>query len=323
MRTKASEAASHRSSLTLWGLLEVGGVMGCVATVTGFFGRLWWFFELTSHFRPHLVVALGLLTGIWWLRQRPRMAAAYGGFALINLVVLLPWLWPSSRSATGDGARLRLAAINVHTTNERSDLVLEFLRATEADVILLMEVNDRWITALQSLTATHPHQIAEPREDNFGIALFSRIPLMNANVVEFGDAEVPSLVATIAVDEREVYLLGTHPLPPSTAAYARARNEQLRGIAAWTREQTLPVIVLGDLNATPWSPFFTAVLRDTGLRDTAKGRGLGGTWPAWFPLGRIPLDHCLVSPSIAVVDRRLGPRVGGDHLPLVVEVLLP
>jgi endonuclease/exonuclease/phosphatase (EEP) superfamily protein YafD len=37
----------------------------------------------------------------------------------------------------------------------------------------------------------------------------------------------------------------------------------------------------------------------------------------------IPLDHCLVSPELAVVDRRRGPHVGSDHLPLLIEIQLP
>jgi endonuclease/exonuclease/phosphatase (EEP) superfamily protein YafD len=34
---------------------------------------------------------------------------------------------------------------------------------------------------------------------------------------------------------------------------------------------------------------------------------------------RIPIDHCLVSPSVAIVDRRVGPPVGSDHLPVFVD----
>jgi endonuclease/exonuclease/phosphatase (EEP) superfamily protein YafD len=320
---EANKPRTTTSGVSYWGLIEAGAAILCVATVTAFLGSLGWILELTSHFRPHLAAALAMLGGLWLLRHRPGMAAVYAGFALINLAVLLPWIWPSSQPAQHDGPHLRLAAINVHTANERSDLVVDFLLATNADVILLMEVNDQWMTALQPLTGTHPYQISEPREDNFGITLFSRVPLSNANVMEWGDAEVPSLVATMTVNGREVALMGTHPLPPGTPAYARARNEQLNQIAAWAAQQTSLVIVLGDLNATPWSPFFTGLLQESGLRDTSRGRGLGGTWPALLPIGKIPLDHCLVSPAITVLDRRLGPRVGSDHLPLVVDLKIP
>jgi endonuclease/exonuclease/phosphatase (EEP) superfamily protein YafD len=42
-----------------------------------------------------------------------------------------------------------------------------------------------------------------------------------------------------------------------------------------------------------------------------------------MPLGRIPLDHCLVSSGLDVLDKRLGPQVGSDHLPVVIELQIP
>jgi len=313
----------RRSSFSLWGLLEVAAVIGCLATVTGFLGRCWWIFELTCHFRLHLAGALGALAVLWAMKRRWRMVALCSAGAAVNAVLVWALLWPTDQNAPPGGPRLRLAAINVHTENERSDLVLEFLRRADADVILLMEVNERWMNALAPLRTNYPQLIAESRADNFGIALFSRLPLTNQAVVEFGLAEVPSVVATIAVGGQSVFLLGTHPLPPGSAESARLRNEQFREIAARIRRCGMPAIVLGDLNATAGSPYFSELLRDSGLKNTSQGRGLFGSWPAWLPFARIALDHCLVSASIRVLDKQLGPRVGSDHLPVLVEVQIP
>lgn len=251
------------------------------------------------------------------------MVTICGVFAVINAGLVLSVLWPGEKATPQVGARLRLAAINVHTGNTRSDLVLEFLRNADADVILLMEVNEHWMDALEPLRIAYPNVIAEPREDNFGIALFSRLPLTNASVIELGPAEVPSIAANVRVGGQQVFLLGTHPLPPGSGEYARLRNDQFREIAAHVRRQNSPVIVLGDLNVTPWSPYFAELLRDSGLKNTSQGRGLFDSWPAWLPLARIPLDHCLVSQSIHVINKQLGPHVGSDHLPVVVELQIP
>ncbi len=311
------------SRITVWGLAEAAGMLFCAATVTGFFGRLWWLLELTVHFRPHLATALALLAGIWAWRRRWRWALLYGSFAAMNAVVLLPCLWPVGRAVAADGTRLRLVALNVHTANQRTDLVLDFLRAAKPDVILLMEVDDRWMRALHPLRGTHPHQVAAPREDNFGIALFSRVPWKKAETIELGGAEVPSVMAVVPVGASEVLVVGTHPLPPVTAQQARERNQQLQAVAAFARRQSPPVVLVGDLNTTPWSPYFSALLRESGLSNAAQGWGLAGSWPAGLAFGRILLDHCLVSPSIRVLDRHLGPPVGSDHLPLVVDLQLP
>jgi len=321
---RSTEAGSSKpAALSVWGLVEVAGVLLGIATITGFLARLVWLFELTSHFRLHLAVALGAIAAIWGLKRRWRWAAVCAALALVNTVLVFTLVWPRANGSPQSGERLRLVSLNVHTANERSDLVLDFLRGADADVIVLMEVNDRWMTALSLLHTNYPYRIAEVRDDNFGITMFSRIPLTNETVVDLGSAEVPSIIADITVAEQTIHLVGTHPLPPGSSAYARLRNQQLAEIANHVRGQSKPVILLGDLNVTPWSPYFTDLLRDSGLKDTSQGRGLSGSWPAWLPGLRIPLDHCLVSDPIRVINKQLGPGVGSDHLPVVVELQIP
>jgi len=174
-----------------------------------------------------------------------------------------------------------------------------------------------------ALRTHYAELVSEPREDNFGIALFSRVPLTTSEVVYLGSAEVPSIATTVEIGGRTVFFLGTHPLPPTTANNARMRNEQLREIAAEIRRHGEPAILLGDLNVTPWSPFFTGLLRESGLRNSSQGRSVRGTWPTTMPFGRIPIDHCLVSSNLRVTGKRLGPEVGGDHYPVLIELLVP
>jgi endonuclease/exonuclease/phosphatase (EEP) superfamily protein YafD len=78
--------------------------------------------------------------------------------------------------------------------------------------------------------------------------------------------------------------------------------------------------VAGDLNCTPWSAAFREFVARSGLRDSALGRGVQGSWNARTRLTRIPIDHILVPSGWAVVHRALGPDVGSDHFP--VEVTL-
>ncbi len=269
-------------------------------------------------------MALCALAAIWALRRRWKLAIVCSLGLVVHGAVVVAAYWPSRQEDASVGvARLRILSINVHSQNERTDLVLEVIKSTDADVVLLMEVNQRWLKALAPLSARYPHRVSKTREDNFGIALYSRLPLDQARVITLGEARVPSITADVLVGEAPIFLLGTHPLPPATAKLAAERNEQLARIAEHLRGAREPKLILGDLNVTPGSPYFSDFVSDTGLVDTSRGRGRFGTWPAGLPVGRIALDHCLVSPSLRVVDKRIGPQVGSDHLPIFVELELP
>jgi endonuclease/exonuclease/phosphatase (EEP) superfamily protein YafD len=320
--TNITTGKPKAAGLSIWGLVEVVDIFLCLATITGFLARLWWLFELTSHFRLHLAIALATIAAVWMLKRQRRRAVVCFAFATVNAALVFALFWPIADEPLGSGGRLRIVSVNVHTENERSDLLLEFLRGADADVVLLMEVNDRWMTALSPLYTNYPHRVADVREDNFGIALFSRLPLTNASVVEIGSAGVPSVIADVAVNEQTIHLVGTHPLPPGSSENARLRNEQMAEVANHVRNQQTPAIVFGDLNVTPWSPYFTDLLRHSGLKDTSQGRGLFGSWPAWLPFMRIPLDHCLSSPSIHVAEKHLGPQIHSDHLPVVIDLVI-
>src|SRR5690606_7139996 len=116
-----------------------------------------------------------------------------------------------------------------------------------------------------------------------------------------------------------IAVLGTHPLAPTTSERSALRNAQLEFAADWSNEQNGPHVVTGDFNATPWSHPFRRLLADTGLVNSQKGFGVQASFPAdrlW--LVRVPIDHLVHSPEFEVVDRRLGPLLGSDHMPLVV-----
>jgi hypothetical protein len=90
-----------------------------------------------------------------------------------------------------------------------------------------MEVNAEWIEALEELRPVYPHQQVEPREDNFGIALYSKRAFTTCGIVYLGRAVVPSVVGEVEVAGQRLTIVGTHPLPPMSAANTALRNDQL------------------------------------------------------------------------------------------------
>jgi len=102
-------------------------------------------------------------------------------------------------------------------------------------------------------------------------------------------------------------------------AIAQVRDRQLREVGRIAAELPRPLILLGDLNITSWSPHFQDLLESSGLRDSRLGWGIQPTWPANPWLLRIPIDHALVSRDVRVIARRTGPAIYSDHRPIVLD----
>ncbi len=304
-----------------WVLLAAAGVPACAATVFGFLGRFWWFLDLFSHFPVQYFLGLSLLGALLLAARRRRTAAIFFAFALVNLSLILP-LYYGSQSATVEGADiLRAMLINVNTRLGDAERVTQAVREFDPDILVLEEISSQWVRDLAWLTKAYPYSEIQPREDNFGIGLFSKYPLTESGIQYIGEAEVPSILATVDVGHQRLRVIATHPLPPVGAAYSRCRNDQLDQLSDYVRSSQ-PTMLLGDLNVTPWSYHFRRLLQRTGLIDSSQGRGIQPTWPNDNRLFLIPLDHCLHSRDLYIVSKRIGSDVGSDHYPLMVEFII-
>ncbi len=310
-----------RLGINPWGLLTAAGVVACVGTVFGFLGRFSWFLDLFSHFRVQYAIGLGVLGLLLLGGRRRRTAAGFLVFACVNLALVLPLYFGGSSGKPDTAPVLRAMLINVNTRLGDPDRVREVISAADPDILVLEEISSRWMPELAWLTNSHPYSITQPREDNFGIGLFSKLPLAEGEVVIIGDAGVPSILATVIAAHTNLRVIATHPLPPGGRDYSWWRNEQLNRLPDYARTH-LPVLLLGDLNVTPWNYHFRRLLAQTALRDSAKGFGVQPTWPNYTLLLRIPIDHCLHSEQITVVGRQVGEDVSSDHYPLIVDFVI-
>ncbi|MBK8185483.1 MAG: endonuclease/exonuclease/phosphatase family protein [Candidatus Competibacteraceae bacterium] len=306
--------------VTFQGLITAAAALTCIVTLLGFLGRCWWGFELATHFRVQYTLALGLaaLALLGW--RRLRWAAICAVFALVNTAIIAPrFLPPTVASATDGGPVLRVLLANVNSANRDHQRIRDTITVYNPDFVVLLEVTSWLLARLAVLHGDYPYRVAAPREDNFGIAFLSRQPFARADIVQLSAAGLPSIIAEFADGQRRYTLLGTHPLPPMGSAQARDRNEQLIQLAHLARQSQQPFLLLGDLNISPWSPYFSQLLADSGLRDSGKGRGILPTWPVGWPPLWIPIDHALSSVGILIQDRATGSDLGSDHYPVIVD----
>lgn len=307
-------------------IVSVSTIILALFSVAGYLGKLNLYFELTSHFRlQYLILAACAIPLLLLLRVKKAWLAVCGFCLVVNLAEILPWYLPqpniNSVSSTSTQP-LRVLVANVLSSSQRYQEVISFIRAEKPDLAVLIEVNSTWTRELEAIEDILSHAIVHPREDNFGIAIYSNLPLEDATAKEFGLKNIVSILATIAVNGQKLSIVATHPVPPIGTTLFSKRNQHLAELASYIQQQQNPTIAFGDFNTTMWSPYYKSFIRTTGLRNSRSGFGIQPTWPTQFPLLFIPLDHCLVSPSITVVNSRTGSNIGSDHLPLIADLAM-
>ena len=218
---------------------------------------------------------------------------------------------------------LRIVSFNVSSANRNFEETMDYLRSVDPDVFGLIEVNHAWEAALSSQFPQYDRKIIAPETGAFGLGLFSKFPLENARL-EFSEVTgIPSIAARFTVQGEDVDVVLTHAYPPISPKLFRERNRQLSAIAARRSEFAQNWIVMGDFNCGPWSPYFRDFVSATGLRDSRAGFGFQASWPTSNPILRVPIDHVFLPRTWRVVRRNIGPAIGSDHFPVVVEVALP
>ena len=310
-----------------WLFVELGCISVCLATLAGFLGRISWVLDLFSHFRFQYLVLLALLTILFIASGRYPQALLSGLFAGLNLSLILPlyskeFIRTPSNQGSSDQEMYRILLSNVLQMNDAYGAVRHLIRSERPDFIVLIEVNKTWIDQLKPVLESYPFSRMPLREDNYGMALFSRIPPTISEVRAFGAAQVPSIITTFKLRQRPLTILVTHPPPPKTKQKAHLRNIQLAEIAKHIQTLEGEILLVGDLNMTSWSPFFSDLVQKSGLRDSRRGFGIQNSWPTNRRLFMIPIDHILVSKGVEVLSRRIGQFNGSDHYPILLDFYL-
>ena len=211
----------------------------------------------------------------------------------------------------------------MHYDNRQFERVLELVHTEQPDFALFMEVTHDWAKALSVLEAEYPHHYVFANEGSAGIAFYSRWPMSHLEVEAVGGVYLPTVITELNSPAGVFTFVGSHPASPGTPAELDLRNRGLAGLADVAAGRNGPLMLMGDLNITGWSPYFQDLLDRSGLRDSRCGFGVEATWPELPRLLRIPIDHCLVSHEISIASRRVGPSVGSDHHAIIVDFLLP
>ena len=311
-------------------LSKVTTILLTLICLLSLLGEWHWYFELISHFKLQYFLLSLILISIFAYLQKWKWLSLGVLCCLFNISSLLNWYFnPNLGIIKQEPQSLSLLLSNVYHKNNNHNDLLDLIHETNVDVLILQEVDIKWIEAIESLKTLYAYSVYKPRTRIFhkqvkyrtGIAIYSKYPL-NIESSSFWEIipGIPNIMVKLQIGDKQISLYSTHPVSPTSALYYQLRNMQLLGIAEVIKNDKNSKILVGDLNITMWSIDYANLINRTKLINSRRGFGVIPTWPTPIPL--IPIDHVLVSADIKVRNFRPGRDIGSDHLPLIVDLIL-
>ncbi|MEG4249781.1 endonuclease/exonuclease/phosphatase family protein [Microcoleus sp. Pol10D4] len=316
-----NQIISLKPVILKWFMLAAS--VDALLSITGYLGEFNLLFELSSHFKlQYLLAGLSIFIFFALVRLKKIWLLVSAFCIIINLAEIVPWYFPAPAFAgVTPGQNLRIFHSNVLTSNRRYSEVISLVKAEQPDIAVFVEVSTVWAKELAVLSEIFPYSSNLQESERFGSAIYSKLPLENASIKAFSKRR-KSLFADVKFQGKIISLILVHPTVPVKQQSFVDRNKQLAGIGEYAAQVKNPLIVVGDLNTTMWSPFYKNMVKTGNLRNARSGFGILPTWPTFMPLAYIPIDHFLVSKEIGVLKIRTGRNVGSDHLPLITDLVI-
>ena len=280
----------------------------------------YYYTDILSNFKVQYAIISFTLLVIFLLKQDWILICLSVFTGLLNIAEPAAYFRQPEKVANTD---LKIYLLNVYTANPQKEETIKVIRHENPDLIILLEINQEWESKLSAIATDYKYNLSIPREDNFGIVLYSKYPITEQSHISLEPADMPAINAKIDFKGKSIRLLAAHTIPPVGEKYFSMRNKQLAEIAKILTEANEDYVILaGDLNTSPWSYYFKLLTKTLQLSDSRKGFGYQPSWPSYkLPL-QIPLDHILINKNILTGAFRTQYFPGSDHKGLMAELKL-
>lgn len=291
----------------------------CAVPLLGFWGRtLHWSLDVASHFiLPSVIAACGLsvLAG---LLLRAWTGAGALALAITASLSVSPWTSPP-RPAAFSGPAFKVLQFNVWFRNGDADRVIETVRRSDADLVVLLEAVPQLQSRLDALQDRYPFRLACADSAPCDILVLSRVPLELLGVRRTADVfRSPIMSFRARPAGCPVLVHAVHLARPYPFNAPEAQMKQAGDVARIVSSEKGLRLVVGDFNAAPWGRTMQAIVGPSRLELLS---GAGGTWPVWLPRQmRIPIDHLAAGEGLSFLKREVLPRAGSDHAPVLAHV---
>lgn len=250
------------------------------------------------------------------------LCAVYQFYCILPYLPFYPEQTELAKSDESEN-HLKILISNVYMENQDFDKLVRLVEKVNPHLLLLAEVDQRWTDHLASLETKYTQNVKHPLDNTYGMALYSRLELVNPQVKFLVEDDIPSIHTNVKLESGKVVrLFCIHPRPPFPVENDRSaeRDAELLIVGRKVDESEEPAIVAGDLNDVAWSRTTTLFQKISGLLDPRIGRGLYNSFHANYPFLRFPLDHVFHSEHFRLVELQRMPSIGSDHFPLFINL---
>jgi endonuclease/exonuclease/phosphatase (EEP) superfamily protein YafD len=289
-----------------------------------------WFLDLFSHFVVQYVIASAILALLLLFSKRKVWSVIMVIICASQAYKVVPY-FDINEGIESRYDEVKILQYNVNRNNNNIDEMTRWIvsKTEDVDIVVLLEVNERWRDAVRRIKWAYPYHISKDMRGGRNMVVFSRLYVDEIEIKYLEDKKSPAIVIRGETTGYEVpfVLYGAHPPPPVVPSYAKSNQNILESIAKnVVKEDIDHKMVVADFNRTRFSPHFKRMTRDSNLKESNIGLGVKAfkpSWPSFLPnLMGINIDNILVSENIIVQNKERGPSMGSDHYPVITTLKL-
>lgn len=282
-----------------------------------------WLIETNSNFGAYyLCVELGLLIALpFFARHFPKREFWFAVVGLLAFIfyyakALVPFYFYKGEEVS---PKFKIFYANVFNTSRNKDGLRQLILEENPEVLILIEPNEEWIKKL-GVRESFPFKRELLGYGDFSMALYSRLEMVGDVRLTVGEDLPPVIVQDLKTAEGVTFtMMSFHLFPPLSQEAMRINELVIRRLGTLYRHGK-ELIVVADMNATPFASFYRRFVNAAQVRNAMHGFGIKRTWNAWSPFLRLTIDHMFVRGKISVQSFKRLDEFGSDHFPLVAEV---
>jgi endonuclease/exonuclease/phosphatase family metal-dependent hydrolase len=313
----------------------------------------WWFFSFIGTGTTYLMLG-HLLYALLWLPisfagTAVNVFLICSGFGLLSDTI--QWNYPDEKTHP----RYRIISCNVGVFSYQKKIaesLIGKLIKLDPDILCIQEFYSQpGMDAIRKITSRTQlkYYAFYPVQENYGLITFSKYPIRGSQRLRFSVRELGTngcLYTDIQLDKKRIRVYNTHLTSMRIQKHLKeiyeaggksvvSEQDDILDVISkmrlsWRKQVPMceelkahmnasdyPVILCGDMNATPYSYIVRRL--GEGLEDSyrQKGRGLGFSFRSNFPLLRI--DYVFYDRGFKVLGHDVPRMLESDHFPVVSD----